>query len=420
MTFKTDSFKNLIDYKTGYTWSKEQETNIPEPGTVRVLTVTNVQQDLDLSSELYLKDVKQRDRIEKAVSKNWSIAVNSNGNRNRIGNAVFIRDDMDYLFASFLIAFKPKDYSDILPEYFFRWLSSKPIQDRITSVAEGTTGLGNLDIRYLRNMSIEYPAKEEEQKAIASILSKVDEAIQATENSIKAAERLKKGLMQMLLTGKLKPDGNWRKEDEFYMDEKYGKVPKGWCVKRVKELANCLDSNRKPIKAEDRKSIQGQYRYYGAAGIIDYINAYIFDGRYILFGEDGENLISRKVPQAFIVEGQFWVNNHAHVLETINGVADMDFVCYQLESKNYENIVYGSAQPKINKSDLNRIKLLVPDQLIEQKEIAKMLHNLECAIQEKESKAAILSRLKKSLMQNLLTGKIRVDVDKITKLLSEK
>ena len=175
--WKTDKFKNQIQYKSGYTWSKEQELKAYEPFSVRVLTVTNIQKELDLTEELYLQGVSEKDRKEKAVSKDWCIAVSSNVNRKRIGNAVFIKDDTDYLFASFLTAFKPKEGSDILPEYFFRWLSSHSVQERITSVSEGTTGLGNLDIRYLRSMDIHYPDKSE-QTAIANILSKVDEAIE--------------------------------------------------------------------------------------------------------------------------------------------------------------------------------------------------------------------------------------------------
>ena len=171
--WKHDKFKNQIQYKSGYTWSKEQELRIQEPNAVRVLTVTNVQKELDLKEELYLKDVSEKDKVDKAVSKDWCIAVSSNGNRKRIGNAVFIKDDTDYLFASFLTAFRPKPNSDITPEFFFRWLSSYFVQERLTSVSEGTTGLGNLDIRFLRNLDIYFPDKQV-QTAIANILSNSD------------------------------------------------------------------------------------------------------------------------------------------------------------------------------------------------------------------------------------------------------
>lgn len=290
--------------------------------------------------------------------------------------------------------------------FVYHLLISDTYQKRLWNFATAT-GQPNLSPRDIKRISFVKPPKPE-QTAIATLLSKVDEAIAATQNSIKAAEKLKKALMQNLLTGKLKPDGSWRTEDEFYEDEKFGKVPLGWEVKKLKDIAICLDSKRKPIKAEDRKMIQGIYPYYGAAGIIDYINNFIFDGKYLLFGEDGENLISRKVPQAFIVEGKFWVNNHAHILKEIENVSDLDFLCYLLESKNYENIVYGSAQPKINKSDLYKIKVLIPLDLNEQGQIAKKLTNSEGIIAQKQTKIQTLERLKKSLMQNLLTGKVRL------------
>lgn len=206
MEWKKAYFKDIIEYKSGYTWSKEQETKIANSDTVRVLTVTNIQKKLDLTNELYLAGVSENDKIEKSVSKDWSIAVSSNGNRNRIGNAVFIKDDTEYLFASFLTAFKPKIDSDILPEYFFWWLSSHHVQERITAVSEGTTGLGNLDIRFLRRMIINYPSSIAEQRAIASILTKVDESKEALESSIRATDRLKKSLMQNLLTRKVRVD----------------------------------------------------------------------------------------------------------------------------------------------------------------------------------------------------------------------
>ena len=266
----------------------------------------------------------------------------------------------------------------------------------------------------LKRILLPKPPKPE-QEAIASILSKVDEAIKAANNTIKSAEKLKRCFMQNLLSGKLKPDGSWRIEADFYKDEKFGNVPIGWQVKKVKEITNCLDSKRKPIKAGDRKDIQGKFRYYGAAGIIDYIKDYIFDGRYILFGEDGENLISRKVPQAFIVEGKFWVNNHAHILEALQNVSNLDYLCYQLEFKNYENIVYGSAQPKINKSDLNKIRIYIPDTVDEQTAISQKLLDIDSLLQARNDKLGSLQRLKKSLMQNLLGGKVKVDVNRIEK-----
>ena len=425
--WKTDKFKNQIQYKSGYTWSKEQELKTQEPNSVRVLTVTNIQKDLDLSEELYLQGVSEKDRKEKAVSKDWCIAVSSNGNRKRIGNAVFIKDDTDYLFASFLTAFKPKDDSDILPDYFFRWLSSHVVQERITSVSEGTTGLGNLDIRYLRNMDIHFPEKNE-QTAIANILFKVDEAISAVQGSIAAAERLKKSLMQNLLTGRMKPDGTLRKEDEFYMDEKFGKVPMGWEVKAVGDKSVChINPNYKYKKKElyDFVPMEAVRENFGG---LDFVEKQVIDnGSYTRF-KVGDILFAKITPCS--------ENGKVAYIEHIDsevGFASTEFIVFQptdnvngrfvyllLASENVHRLAISLMEGTTGRQRIpwkifrNRIFVPMPEK-DEQTEIVNRLVSFDKLITDKKLKIATLERLKKSLMQNLLTGRVRVKMNNTIK-----
>jgi type I restriction enzyme S subunit len=426
MDFKSEKFKKLIEYKSGYTWTKEQELDKPEPNSVRVLTVTNIQEKLDLSSELYLKDVNDRSKNEKAVSKDWSIAVSSNGNRKRIGNAVFINDDRDYLFASFLTAFKPKSDSGLVPEYFFQWLISHPIQERITSVSEGTTGLGNLDIRYLRNMDIEFPADINEQTAIATILSKVDEAIEATEKSIKAAEKVKKALMQNLLSGKLKPDGSLRKEEEFYIDEKFGKVPIGWNLIPVGDKSICninvnydfkkgneydfvpmdaVNDKFRGIAYFDKKKIDG-------GGFTRFIKGDILFAKITPCTENGKvALVENLSTEVGFASTEFIVFNPK---ETIN----KQFFFYLLSSERIHRLAISLMEGTTGRQRVpskvfkNRIFAAIPNSIDEQIEISNKINTFDISNVEKNEKINSLKRLKKSLMQNLLTGKIRVDVNK--------
>lgn len=423
MGFKQEKFKRLIEHKSGYTWGKEQELDKPEDGSVRVLTVTNIQEKLDLSSELYLKNVKDRDRKEKSVSKDWTIAVSSNGNRKRIGNAVFISDDTDYLFASFLTAFKPKQDADITPQYFFQWFSSHVVQERITSVSEGTTGLGNLDIRYLRNMDIEYPDNEAEQKAIATILSKVDEAIKATENSIKAAEKLKKGLMQNLLTGKLKTDGTLRTDEEFYKHEKFGNCPVGWHWGRLSEIADVIAG----------QSPSGEY--YNEDGIgtamlngpTEFTDLHPIPVQYttkvtklcavgdILFTVRGSS-----TGRMNIADQEYCIGRGIAAIRAKEG-CDTDFIYYTLITISEKILAEakgaGTTFPNVSRGELLKKWVLIPD--TDQTEIAAKIKSVDAFLKEKHKKVAAIQRLKKSLMQNLLTGKVRVDVNKIEKLLQE-
>ncbi|HEY1060058.1 MAG TPA: restriction endonuclease subunit S [Daejeonella sp.] len=423
MGFKQEKFKKLIEHKSGYTWGKEQELDKPEQGTVRVLTVTNIQEKLDLSSKLYLKDVKDRDRKEKSVSKDWTIAVSSNGNRKRIGNAIFISDDTDYLFASFLTAFKPKQDADITPEYFFQWFSSHVVQERITSVSEGTTGLGNLDIRYLRNMDIEYPDNEVEQKAIATILSKVDEAIKATENSIKAAEKLKKSLMQNLLTGKLKPDGTWRKEDEFYKHDKFGNCPVSWHWGRLSEIADIVAGQSPSGEFYNEDGI-GTPMLNGPTEFTDLHPIPVqFTTKVTKLCQIGDILFTVRgssTGRMNIADQEYCIGRGIAAIRAKEG-SDIDFIYYTLVTISEKILAEakgaGTTFPNVSRGELLKKWVLIPD--TDQSEISSKIKSLDAFLKEKQKKVFTIQRLKKSLMQNLLTGKVRVDLSKIENILNE-
>ena len=403
--WKKDKFKNQIQNKSGYTWSKEQELKTKAINSVRVLTVSNIQTELDLSEELYLQNVSDKDKNEKIVNKDWCIAVSSNGNRKRIGNAVFIKNDTDYLFASFLTALKPKDSSDILPEYFFRWLTSYNVQERISSVSEGTTGLGNLDMRYLRNIDINYPESITEQASIANILSKVDEAIESVKKSIAAAEKLKKSLMQNLLTGRMKPDGTLRTEEEFYEDEKFGKVPIGWEVKKVK---NCFKfKNGKGNTTSNLKEIpDDEYcvPVYGGNGITGYYHSALLNKPTIIIGRVGEYC-----GNVFKTPEKSWVTDNAMLVsEVLMQDYNIDFFTIKLNSLNFKQYSDSTGQPKITQGSIGGIFITYPVKIEEQNKIIYLIDNISNNIQQKQTQIITLERLKKSLMQNLLTGKVRV------------
>ena len=129
------------------------------------------------------------------------------------------------------------------------------------------------------------------------------------------------------------------------------------------EIATNLDSKRKPVTKSARAT--GSIPYYGASGIVDYVSDHIFDGDYLLISEDGANLLARSSPIAFSVSGKSWVNNHAHVLQ-FNTYAERRFVEFYLNSIDLSPFISGSAQPKLNKANLNKIPIPVP--LLEEQE----------------------------------------------------
>ncbi len=141
---------------------------------------------------------------------------------------------------------------------------------------------------------------------------------------------------------------------------------------RFDEVTINFDKKRVPISGAQRKKRQGKYRYYGAQGIIDYIDDFIFDGTYLLIAEDGENLKSQKQKIAQVVDGQFWVNNHAHIVQG-NELCDTRYLCYLLNSMDLSGYITGSAQPKLSQANLNSLILHLPS-ISEQRTIVEYLY----------------------------------------------
>lgn len=135
-----------------------------------------------------------------------------------------------------------------------------------------------------------------------------------------------------------------------------------------------MDSKRKPVTKSGRKS--GAYPYYGASGIVDYVADYIFDGDYLLVSEDGANLIARSTPIAFSISGKNWVNNHAHILKFSNSVTQK-LVEFYLNSIDLTDYITGSAQPKLNQENLNKIKIPIPSLEIQKRLVADITEQIE-------------------------------------------
>ena len=171
---------------------------------------------------------------------------------------------------------------------------------------------------------------------------------------------------------------------------------KSWSVQPFGDLASNQDGRRKPVKASDRAERKGEYPYYGASGIIDYVEEYLFDETALLIGEDGANLLARSTPIAFLAHGKYWVNNHAHVV-TDNGNADLVYLCAALNLRDLADYVTGSAQPKLNQANMNRIPIPVPP-LSLQKEFAQRV----AEIRELEAAQAASRQRLKALFQSLL------------------
>ncbi|MDE3022610.1 MAG: restriction endonuclease subunit S [Pseudomonadota bacterium] len=191
-----------------------------------------------------------------------------------------------------------------------------------------------------------------------------------------------------------------------YKQTEVGVIPEDWSVKSLIDVIDFLDGRRRPVKDTDRSKMRGSIPYYGASGIVDYVNDYLFDEELILLGEDGENILSRNCRLAFRVSGKVWVNNHAHVLKPKDG-NDIGYIAEFLESLNYEQYNTGTAQPKLNKQVCSSIPVVTPPPK-EQRAIATALSDVDALLAAQDKLITKKRDIKQAAMQQLLTGKQRL------------
>lgn len=194
-------------------------------------------------------------------------------------------------------------------------------------------------------------------------------------------------------------------------------IPANWRFERLGSLMINRDSERIPISSFDRKTRKKIYDYYGASGVIDKIDDYIFDKKLLLIGEDGANLLSRSSPIAFIADGKYWVNNHAHVLDVCCGL-NMEYIELYINSINLSMYVTGTAQPKMNQTNMNSIWIAVPP-IEEQQRIVDRVNELMERIDEYEKvekELLVLEQkfpddMKNALLQAAMQGKLTEQFD---------
>ena len=310
-----------------------------------------------------------------------------------LANAVALNEDNVLLGGDInIFRMKKNNIDNIFMAHYLTHIKKR----EIASLTQGSTII-HLYGKNMKHLHIHVPPLEE-QKKIAEILSSVDQKIAFVDNQIEETEVLKKGLMQKLLT-----EGIGHSE---FKDSEIGRIPVEWEITTINSSCKNFDGKRVPIKSEDRKEMKGEYPYYGAQGIIDYVNNYIFEGLYLLVAEDGENVRGQKYNIAFVVEGKFWVNNHAHILQP-NPELNINFIANILNHIDITKYVTGTGQPKLNKAQLQSIKIPLPP-LEEQKQIAEILSIADEKLDNLKAKKKSFEELKKGLMQKLLTGEVRI------------
>ena len=299
--------------------------------------------------------------------------------------AIAITDDNDegkYISNRFpTFAFKDNQ----LPTFYKYIIPQKRLKYDLNVASPGGAGRNRvLNKKLFLSIPVNIPLLKEQEK-IAKFLTTVDKKITNLENIITSLENQKKGLLQQIFSQKLR------------FKDKNGNNYPNWEKKKLEDIAIFLDNKRKPLEQSER--IHGKYPYYGASGIIDYINDYIFDEELVLLSEDGANIIDRNYPICYIATGKYWVNNHAHVLKVKSQYVNK-FICESLEQLNYTKYNTGTAQPKLNQDVCRKIILSIPC-LEEQTKIANFLSTFDCKLENQKAQLEHWKQIKKGLLQQM-------------------
>ena len=173
-------------------------------------------------------------------------------------------------------------------------------------------------------------------------------------------ERIRAEKEQLIKEGKIKRSKKSAATDKSHYENVPFEIPESWCWTTIDELLINRDSERVPLSSTIRKKQANKvYDYYGAAGVIDKVEGYLFNEKLLLIGEDGANLLSRSKDNAFFADGKYWVNNHAHVLDCCYK-SILTYVAYLINSISLEPFVTGTAQPKLSQDNLNKIPIALP------------------------------------------------------------
>ena len=432
--FDTFQLKSVLIRNDAGDWGAEPDNN-----AVGVIRSTNFNNNgkLDLSDIAYRTLTPKKFSEKKLCASDILIERSGGSETQPVGRVGFISDEIaktDYAFANFIQRISLDDTVDA--KFVYYCLQQMYEMGITAGMQSQTTGIRNLDWKQYIKVSLPKPSLSE-QKAIATLLSKVDEAIEAVQGSIAAAERLKKSLMQNLLTGKMKPDGTFRTPEEFYTDEKFGKVPIGWQIKRIDELFDFY-----PTASYSRSMLSDngdcKYIHYGdihtrfdtfldvSKEVLPYISrdkvkkfVFLKDGDMVISdtSEDYEG-VGKLVEITNIGESKVISGLHTLLLrpKTNNVINGFKGYLFNEERVRLELLKYvtGIKVYSISKNSLAKVLLPIPPH-DEQIWIMDKIDSIKKELCNSKEKINNIERLKKSLLQNLLIGSIRVNEKSVLK-----
>ena len=295
-------------------------------------------------------------------------------------------------------------------DFAYYLFMTQSVRQQISRSASGTK-VKHTSPEKIYDVQVDIP-KIQTQKNIAIFLSILDKKIQINNQINQELEAMAKTLYDYWFVQFDFPDQNGKPYKSsggkmVYHQDLKREIPEGWGVEKLGDITICHDSKRVPLSSNDRELVKGEIPYYGATGIMDYVNNYIFDGDYVLMAEDGSVMTEEGTPILQRISGKNWVNNHAHVLEPIKNHS-CKLLMMLLKDVSVMKIKTGSIQMKINQENMNKIVVpAIPLELLSEiNQKLEVIDKQQLTLIEENKQ---LTQLRDWLLPMLMNGQVKVE-----------
>ena len=376
-----------------------------ENGRIKMVRISDIQDNSVMWETVPYCDIKEGEIDAYLLKPNDILFARTGGT---VGKSYLVQEiPEEAIYAGYLI--RTRYSNQLCPQYLKYFMESELYWSQLR---EGTiaTAQPNCNGKTLGNMLVPIPPSHEQIRIVEKLNAVMAHVIEYGTIDSRSKhlnnifpERLKKSILQEAIQGKLVPqDPNdepaavlleriraekqkliaegkikknkhesviFRRDNSHYEkldgieccidDEIPFEIPQSWAWTRFGTVMINRDAERIPLSVNEREKLQKIYDYYGASGVIDKVDRYLFSKPLLLIGEDGANLLTRSKPIAFIARGQYWVNNHAHVLDSSVGLL-LEYVAAYINAINLAPYVTGTAQPKMNQEKMNSILIPIP------------------------------------------------------------
>ena len=382
-TMNKKFLKDIADIQTGPFGSQLHKEDYAEEGTP-VITVEHLGNRVFTEQNLPKVADKDRKRLYKYILTKGDIVFSRVGSVDRCS---FVDAEHDgWMFSGRCLRVRPN--TDVDPLFLYYFFCLEETKRFVRNIAVGAT-MPSINTKLLGEIEVVYPDMES-QKKIVSILSILDDKIEINKKINDNLQQQAQALYNQCFPYGVDDD-----------------LPTGWRIGTVGEIIEIHDSKRIPLSGAERAKMEKKtYPYYGAAALMDYVDDYIFDGKYLLLGEDGTVVDEAGYPILQYVWGKFWVNNHAHILTGKLGF-NVESLYMLFKQTPVKAIVTGAVQPKISQANLRSIQVVIPPQklLIDYN---NQIAPLFALLRTNEEANKSLVALRDTLLPKLMSGELDV------------